>query len=266
MPHTDAHAMRDELWFADADVHKSDVLYYYRRAAEHVVPHVRGRIVAVDWLEDGLDGKCLECPGALGLIGFTRRGALALHTSLCRVDRIDNPDRVVFDLDGDDFEAVRGAAQELRTVLEELGLPSWPMLTGSRGLHVLVPLDRKGTFEQSEAFARGVAAWMASRVPVVVGEAGEGQVGIVIERNAPEGRHVVPYGVRRTGAVAVPVAWEELDKRGVHAKKFDLWTALERLDRHGDPWAGIGRRGRSLKMPLKRLAKRGYELEILAAK
>lgn len=153
-----------------------------------------------------------------------------MHRWLSKADRPYNPDRLVFDLDpaDEDFETVRQAARRLHRLLEELALPSLPMTTGSRGLHVIVPLDRTASFADVHGFARDLAEELASRHPEELTTAPrkaarKGRLYLDVQRNGYAQTAVAPYAVRaRAGApVAAPMAWDELDDPELGARK---WT------------------------------------------
>jgi bifunctional non-homologous end joining protein LigD len=184
------------------------------------------------------------------------QGCITLHISQSRVDRPTHPDRLVIDLDPeeDDFGPVQGGAREVRAALDETGLPSWVMTTGSRGLHVVVPLDRTAHTDAVRGFASGIAELVVRRHPdrfttEFHKEKRDGRVYVDILRNGYAQTAVAPYSVRpRPGApVATPITWEELDGADMRPDRFDIRSVLDRLDT--DPWPGIRRRARSLKGP-----------------
>ncbi|MBT2405235.1 hypothetical protein J7I97_22750 [Streptomyces sp. ISL-87] len=181
------------------------------------------------------------------------------HRWLSRADRPDHPDRLVFDLDppGDDFTAVREAARWTHELLEELELPSLLMTTGSRGVHVVVPLDRRMPFDEVRAFARDAAELLAARHDHLTTEARKnarrGRLYLDVQRNAYAQTAVAPYAVRaRPGApVAAPVRWADLDDPDLTAWRWTLAT-VDRLLKD-DPWQDAPR-GRSLHSAGRRLA------------
>ncbi|MFI9250282.1 non-homologous end-joining DNA ligase [Streptomyces sp. NPDC053069] len=214
------------------------------------------------------------CDDTATLLYLADQACLTLHRWLARTDRAggaDHPDRLVFDLDpppapegpggtpGDDFARVREAAGWLRELLEELGLPAAPMTTGSRGLHLVVPLNGRHDFDEVRRFARDVAELAASRHPDRLTTAARKQdrgdrLYLDVQRNAYAQTAVAPYTVRaRPGApVAVPLAWEQLDDPGLDARR---WTIADALDQaRTDPWAGLASRGRGLGPARRRLA------------
>jgi bifunctional non-homologous end joining protein LigD len=196
--------------------------------------------------------------------------AVEPHVWLARVDRPDNPDLLVFDLDppGNDFEASRKGAELVREVLAELGLVPFLKTTGGRGLHVVCALDRRADFDAVRAFARGVAELLASRHADRMTTEGRkqkrrGRLFLDTMRNAYAQTVVAPYAVRaRPGApVATPIAWAELHRRGFDPQRLSLRTVPDRLDRIGDPWTGLRRSARSLRAAERRLAELGADGE-----
>ncbi|GAA3150343.1 hypothetical protein GCM10017687_79890 [Streptomyces echinatus] len=133
------------------------------------------------------------------------------------------------------------------------------MTTGSRGLHLVVPLDGRQDFDEVRAFALDVAGFAAARHPDRLTTAARRQdrgdrLYLDVQRNAYAQTAVAPYAVRvRPGApVAVPLTWEQVDDPGVDARRWTLSDAVDPA-RTG-PWAGVPSRGRSLKGPRSRLA------------
>ncbi|MEU2711832.1 non-homologous end-joining DNA ligase [Streptomyces sp. NPDC007205] len=271
---------------------KGDLADYYRSVAPYLLPHLRGRPLMLERYPDGVDGQRflqkntpehypdwieraevakeggtvthVVCGDTATLLYLADQACLTLHRWLSRTDRAggaDHPDRLVFDLDppGDDFRRVREAAGWLRELLEELGLPAAPMTTGSRGLHLVVPLNGRHDFDDVREFAHEVAGCAESRHPDRLTTAARKQdrgdrLYLDVQRNAYAQTAVAPYTVRaRPGApVAVPLAWEQLDDPGLDARR---WTIADALDQaRTDPWAGLPNRGRGLGPARRRLA------------
>jgi bifunctional non-homologous end joining protein LigD len=185
-------------------------------------------------------------------------------------DQLHRPDMLIFDLDPPDaahFEAVRTAALRLREILEDdLGLAAFVKTTGSKGLHVQVPLNGREEFDPVREFARQVAEVLAAAEPDLVTveqrrDARHGRVYADIMRNAYAQTAVAAYSVRaRPGApVATPVSWEEVADPGLAADSFTLRTMPDRLaqlSKAGDPWAGMSRHRQGLTRPRRLLARR----------
>ncbi|WP_225826101.1 non-homologous end-joining DNA ligase [Streptomyces naphthomycinicus] len=214
------------------------------------------------------------CDDTATLLFLADQACLTLHRWLSRTDRahgLDHPDRLVFDLDpppvpegaggtpGDDFAVVRQAAGRLRELLDELGLPAAPMTTGSRGLHLVVPLDGRHDVDEVRAFARDVAELAVARHPDRLTTAARKQdrgdrLYLDVQRNAYAQTAVAPFTVRALpGApVAVPVAWKQLDEPGLDARRWTVENAVEQA--RTEPWAGLPARGHGLGPARRRLA------------
>jgi bifunctional non-homologous end joining protein LigD len=167
----------------------------------------------------------------------------------------------VVDLDpsGDDFASVRRAALQCRGLLEDLELVPVVKTTGSRGLHVIVPLREDEGFDAVRDFARRLARALARRAPRALTTEQRkarrgGRLYLDVGRNAYAQTVVAPYGVRaRPGApVATPLDWSELSDGRLHARSFTLASMPRRLD-EADPWSGWRRHARSLDAARKRL-------------
>jgi bifunctional non-homologous end joining protein LigD len=199
---------------------------------------------------------------AATLTWLADQACITPHTLLSRADRLDRPDRLIFDLDppGDAPAAVRTSALLMRDLLEDLGLSPFVMATGSKGAHVVVALDRAAGFDETRRFARDVAGVLAARHPKALTvetrrAKRDGRVYLDIQRNGYAQSAVAPYAVRpiRGAPVAVPLRWEEVEDRRFDPRRHTLRTTPERARREGDPWSGMARRGRSLREPSRRL-------------
>jgi bifunctional non-homologous end joining protein LigD len=190
-----------------------------------------------------------------GLVYLANQGVLTLHGWSSRVPDVQVPDEVIFDLDpaGDDFEAVRRAAKLVRKVLDELGVESYPMTSGSKGIHVVVPLDGSASFDEAKEFAGEVRRELVERDPKRLTGAfyksqRRGKLYVDIGRTARGHTAVVPYSVRaRPGApVAAPLDWDEVGDAKLHARRWTIRNLFRRLARRDDPWAHIWERGQAL--------------------
>jgi bifunctional non-homologous end joining protein LigD len=173
---------------------------------------------------------------------------MEFHIWGARLDRLEQPDRLVFDLDPDeglDFSDVKRAAFDMRDRLDEIGLRSVAMVTGGKGVHVIVPLVRKAEWPQAKAFAKGVASQMAEEEPArfvstMAKARRKGRIFIDWLRNERGATAVAPYSTRaREGApVATPVGWDEL--AGLKAANtFHISDMPARLEA-SDPWDDAG--------------------------
>jgi len=289
----------DKVFFPRDGITKADLAAYYEEIAGTMLPHVRDRAVVMHRFPDGIrhEGfiqkdvpeyfpewiKTVTVKKARGsvthvvvdnpatLVYLADQACITPHVWLSRIDRPDHPDRLIFDLDpsGRTLEPVVAAARALRKVLEAIDLVPYLMTTGSRGLHVVVPLDRSADFDTARALARRLAASIADESPdrFTIEQRKEkrrGRVYLDTMRNAYAQTAVAPYAVRALpGApVAAPLEWTELS-RLTNAQPYTIKTIARRLARKGDPWKDIGRRARALHESEQRLD--ALETELVAA-
>jgi len=196
---------------------------------------------------------------AATLVWLANQNCITPHAWSSRADRPDRPDRLVFDLDPPDedadehFCAIRAGALELGALLRELGLTPFAMTSGSRGLHVVAPLRRRAHADEAREVAGAIAETVARRRPDELTTAWRkekrgGRVLVDVARNTYAQTTVAPYAVRALpGApVATPLAWEELEARDLHPRRWSLAAVPDRLAERGDPWARIGASARAL--------------------
>jgi bifunctional non-homologous end joining protein LigD len=182
-----------------------------------------------------------------GLVAAAQMGVLELHIWGSRVDRVEQPDRMVFDLDPDEglaFSKVKDAARELKDRLTGLGLQSFPMATGGKGIHVVVPLQRKHGWDEHRAFAEAIARLMAEESPEryvanMSKAKRRGKIFVDYLRNQRGSTAIAPYSTRaRAGAfVALPISWKALGAlKDAHPATVAM--AAKKSARSGDPWVG----------------------------
>ncbi|HEX3473583.1 MAG TPA: hypothetical protein VHT91_01005, partial [Kofleriaceae bacterium] len=185
---------------------------------------------------------------AAGVVYLANQGAIELHVWTSRKDALHRPDLLVFDLDPPEgrFDLARCAAQLVRTVLEQLGLPAFVKLTGGKGLHVVAPLDDDAGFEEVGELAVRIGALLCRRHPELLTmefykKDRRGRLFVDVMRNAIGATLVAPYSLRgRPGApVSAPIAWSELDDPALCADGVRLRDLRARLDRRGDPWHAL---------------------------
>jgi bifunctional non-homologous end joining protein LigD len=153
-----------------------------------------------------------------------------------------------------------GPSRALREVLDTVGLVPFVMTTGSRGLHVVAPLDRSADFETARAFARDLADLLAQRQPGRLTTAMRkskrgGRLFLNYLRNSYEQNSVAPETVRaKPGApIATPLNWDELDDGDLRSQTYAIDNIFRRLGQKADPWRGMLRHARSLERPRERL-------------
>jgi bifunctional non-homologous end joining protein LigD len=288
-----------KVLFPGDGITKGDLVAYYQAVAGAMLPLLRDRPVSMTRFPDGItkngivqknvpryfpdwitrvrirkEGGSLQqvvCDKPATIVYLANQACIELHAFLSRLDHIDEPDQLIFDLDppdADRFGDVRVCALRLRELLTgELGLPTFVKTTGGKGLHIHVPLNAREEFGAVREFAREAAELLAARNPdLLTTEQRKDKRGpriyADIMRNAYAQLAVAPYSVRaRPGApVATPLSWDELDDEGLRPGQFTLRTVPDRIrgtGRTGGPWAGMARRRPGLaraRESLRRLA------------
>lgn len=287
--HSVAISRADKVLFPDDNITKGDIINYYRRIATRMLPLIRGHPVVMQRFPDGLYREGfyqketpeyfpdwitrvtvekerghithVVCENAATLVYLANQACITPHLWLSRKDKLQFPDRMIFDLDPEkDFKSACITALRLRKLLQETGLQALLMTTGSRGLHVVVPLDRKNDFETVRSFAQDAARILVKHYPDQLTteqrlNKREGRLFIDTLRNAYAQTAVAPYALRaKPGApVATPVRWNEMTKKDFSAQKYTIKNIFRRLESQGDPWPGAFRRGQSLGRPRRRL-------------
>jgi bifunctional non-homologous end joining protein LigD len=260
---------RERVIFPGDDLTKGDLADYYLAAAPIILPWLANRPISLVRCPQGRARQCffqkhdagsfgehvhhvdvrekdgsvepyLYIDDADGMMACVQMGTIEFHGWGSLVADIEKPDRLVFDLDPDeglDFETVKKAAADLKEHLADLGLTSWPMLSGGKGVHVVVPLVPGAEWPEAksfcERFARALSEAEPDRFTANLKKVNrKGKIFIDYLRNQRGATAVLPYVARaREGApVAAPVTWTEL--RDIDsAKHFSIRDAAELLDR-----------------------------------
>jgi bifunctional non-homologous end joining protein LigD len=268
----------DKVLFPEREVTKGELVAYYRKVTDAILPHLKDRPVTLQRFPSGIAKggffqkeagehfpewiRRAELPKEGGAVRYTmiddeaglaylaNQGAVTLHVSLSRVDRPDHPDRLIFDLDpGEaDFAMVQRAAGLLRDAFGRLDVPAFVQVTGSSGLHVAAALDRSAAFDEVRDVARAMAEKLARQhADLLTVEQRKdkrgGRVFLDYLRNAYGQTHVCPYSVRaKPGApVAAPLDWEEALKEGAGPQDQTVRSMPRRLGQKADPWRDIDR-------------------------
>jgi DNA ligase D len=265
----------EKVLYPEQGTTKRDIAEYYLAVSDHILPHVARRPITLVRCPTGRQKKCFyqrhagsgvppelgeveisgfEESGAYlfikdvkGLIALVQMGVLEIHPWGARADKPHRPERMIFDLDpgeGLAFADVATAAREVRGALERLGLVSFLKTTGGKGLHVVVPLDRRHEWSEVKAFAKKTAEALAADAPAryltrISKAERRGRIFIDYLRNDPTSTAVAPYSTRaRAGApVATPITWDELSPT-LDPAAFNIATVP---GRRKDPWAEIGK-------------------------
>ena len=282
----------DKPFWPDEGITKGELLAYYRDVSKALVPHLRKRPFTMKRYPDGWQGKSFfqkQAPShipdwietaafpastregekkvidyalvddELALLWMVNMGCIDMHTWASRADRPERPDWVMFDLDpseGATFEDVVEVALLVRETLDVLGLESVPKTSGSRGIHVLVPIARRHAFDEVREFAGIVAGALARAHPGLVTtewtRAKRRGVLVDANQNGPGKTTASVYSVRpRAGApVSTPLRWDEVVS-GLDIQSFTMDVVLERVRRDGDLFARVLDGGQSLGAALR---------------
>lgn len=280
----------EKLLFPEDGITKGELIEYYNQIAEVMLPHIKNRPInmyrfhgditrpgfyqqriparAPGWVEritvkrtEGATTYIL-CNSPATLIYLANMNCITPHVWLSQADRLDNPDQMIFDLDptSDDFEPVRRGARLIKEILDGLGLRSFLKTSGSRGLHVVIPLDRSEQYETVRKTAQDIAAILTGREPEIFTteqriQKRRNRLFIDTLRNAYAHTIVAPYAVRaKKGApVATPIFWEELEEPDLNAQRYNIHNIFHRLEKTGDPWKEMMRQKQSLKEARQKL-------------
>ncbi|AVO41146.1 DNA ligase D [Simplicispira suum] len=269
---------------------KRDLARYYATVAPLMLEHLAGRPVAlvrapqgvgketffqkhgdaerlpgIEALDPQLDpghGPLLEVVSAVGLLSAAQMNVIEFHTWNARADRIERPDRITFDLDpgeGVAWPQIQEAAELVRVLLRELGLPAFLKTSGGKGLHVVVPLKRLRDWDSTKDFSQAVVQHLARAIPQrFVGKSGPrnrvGKIFVDYLRNGRGATTVSAWSARaRPGlGVSVPVAWSELPSiaSGAH---WTVATIEDRLRLGNGPWTGYDKAASALGEAMARL-------------
>jgi bifunctional non-homologous end joining protein LigD len=199
---------------------------------------------------------------ARSLQWVANQNTITQHVWTSRLPELFYPDICVFDLDPstDDRASVRAAAIGLRDLLEKLGLPSWVKTTGSKGFHIVVPLDGKTDMGKVARFANDVGTFFTTLAPEALTQEFSkadraGRIYVDTGRNGYSATFAAPYTVRakRGAPVSAPCTWTEIERGDVDPGTFTLLNMAERIAKVGDVWADMKKRARSLKGPIDKL-------------
>jgi bifunctional non-homologous end joining protein LigD len=280
----------DKLLFPAEGISKGELAAYYEAVANVMLPHLRGRPVTLERFPAGIEkkgfmqkdvskgfpewltrvevpkkGGSLHAPlidDARSLSWLANQNCITPHVWSSRHPTLHAPDLCLFDLDPseEDPEALRASALAVRDLLAELGLPSWVKTSGSKGFHIVVPLDGQSGFDTAWRFAHGVGAVLVKRHPERLTQEflkaeRAGRILVDTGRNGYGATFAATYAVRaRPGApISAPCSWQELEAGGAGPRSFVLRAMAERIERVGDLWAELHARGQSLSAPLTRL-------------
>jgi bifunctional non-homologous end joining protein LigD len=287
----------DKVLFPDDGITKGELAGYYEAIAPLLLPHINARPVTMErypagighkgfWQKDVSRGfpawlERVAVPKKDGtvhhplitdvrsLLWVANQNTITPHVWISRAPDLYHPDVCVFDLDPsreDRPEVLRAVTLALRDFLDELGLPSWVKTSGSKGFHIVVPVDGSATTADVARFAHRVGARLVARDPDRLTQEFSkadraGRILVDTGRNGYSATFAAAYAVRaKPGApVSAPCTWDEIERGEVAPRTFTVRTMADRVAQVGDIWSDMKRRARSLRRPLERILKMGGE-------
>jgi bifunctional non-homologous end joining protein LigD len=273
----------EKVLFPADGITKADLAEYHEAVAPLMVPYLRGRPITMERYPAGIDKpgfiqkdvskgfpawlERVEVPKKGGtsfyplvndgrsLLWTVNQNSITPHVWTSRLPHLERPDLCVFDLDParDEPEPLRRAALDVRALLEELGLASWVKTSGSKGFHIVVPLDAETEFDAVWEFTHGCGAVLVKRHPTeltqefIKADRG-GRILVDTGRNGYGATFAAVYAVRpKAGApVSAPCTWSEIEKGVVGPRTFTLRSMAERIASVGDLWADMQAHPQSL--------------------
>ena len=281
----------EKILFPGDGISKGELASYYEAIAPLMLPHIRGRPVTMERYPAGIGAKGfmhknvskgfpewlerVEVPKKNGtvrhpivrdtrsLLWLANQNCITPHVWPSRAPSLFRPDICVFDLDpskDDEPDVLRAAALSIRALLADVGLTSWVKTTGSKGFHIVVPLDGEAGFGDVSRFADAVARILIARSPETLTQEFSkvdraGRILVDTGRNHYSATFAAAYAVRpKPGApVSAPCTWEEIERGDVGPRTFTLRSMADRVAAVGDLWSDMRRRGYSLRRPIDRL-------------
>lgn len=260
-----------KLIFKNPNITKLDIVKYYNKVANYMLPYLDKRIISVIRCPDGVNGdkffkKHLEninkgigkiilnndknnkedyyyIKNAEGLISEVQMNSYEFHTWGSKINSLEHPDIMVFDLDPDellDIEKLREGVKDLKSILDDLNLKSYLKTSGGKGFHIVVPIHNKMTWRKFRKTARDIAILMEVKWPDkytsnIRKNKRKGKIFIDWVRNTRSSTSVAPYSIRLRDkcAISMPIKWSELDK--VRPDEITIDMALKRIKRK-NPW------------------------------
>jgi bifunctional non-homologous end joining protein LigD len=284
----------DKVYWPDDGYTKGDLIKYYYEIAKYILPYLKARPLIMKRYPNGIKGPYFhqhdvhEAPAFVRtatldveeghtvdyiiggdlptLLYMANLGAIERHPWHSRVQSLARPDWFVFDLDpgqGVEFKTICTLAVHVRDLLTELGLNSYAKTSGSRGLHIYVPVKPVYTYEQIAEFAEQVATLVARAQPEIatveraLKKRRRGQIYVDHMQNARGKSVVAPYSVRpRAGAcVSAPLTWREVEQRRITPQTFTIKNMLRRVGAQGDLFKPVLTRGQKLERAMKAVAR-----------
>jgi bifunctional non-homologous end joining protein LigD len=266
----------DKCFYPQVNVTKGQVVEYYIKMAPKILPVIANRPLVLTRYPDGVDGHKMAffeknapqgtpewvkteaiyspstkrnvdyivCNDLDTLIWLANLAALEIHMPFSTIKNLDKPDLLFFDVDPEPPATLSDAAEVallLKDKLCGMGLIPFIKTSGKKGLHVVIPIASRYSFEEARAFVHQIGIELAKENDIVVSEFKDtkkpGKVFADYLQNSPMRTMVIPYSLRPTpdATVSAPLEWHEV-KRGLNPSNYDIFSVMERK---GDPWRGV---------------------------
>jgi bifunctional non-homologous end joining protein LigD len=283
----------NKIYYPKKKVTKRDIVNYYYLVAPYMLPYMMDRPQTLIRYPNGIDGESfyqkdvtgkvpgwvqqfpyssdrggnrnfLVCTDEASLLLIASLGGLEMHPWSSRVQKPDNPDWCIIDLDPAEkttFEQVIIAAQTTKGVLDAIDVPAYCKTSGATGIHIYIPLGAKYTYEQSKEFGRVLVKIVQSKIPSFTSieriiENRKGKLYLDFLQNRPQATLAAPYSLRPKpdATVSMPLHWDEVTK-GLKMKDFTIFNAIGRIKEHGDIFSGVLGKGINLKKTTRNIEK-----------
>jgi bifunctional non-homologous end joining protein LigD len=264
-----------KVYWPEEGYTKRDMFNYYYQIAEFILPYLKDRPLSLNRFPNGINGKSFYQKDVKGkspdwvrtfpyttsdgedkeflvgddeatLLWMVSLGCIEMNPWFSRTSQPDNPDYCVIDLDPDknSFEQVIQAAQEVKKVLDAIGVPGYVKTSGSTGIHIYIPLGAKYTYDQSQMFAKMIVTVVHGRLPDFTSLERQiknrgGKMYLDFLQNRPGATIACPYSLRPkpSASVSMPLHWDEV-KNGLKMKDFTIRNAAGRARSEGDFFKG----------------------------
>lgn len=277
----------DKILFSQSHISKSEIITYYERIAPYMLPFIYDHPIAMNRFPDGINQegfyqkdagsyfpswiktvaikskqdahitRYVLCNNPATLVYLANQATITIHTWLSAVGTLHYPSRMVFDLDPVDIKnpwpLLIETAHALKKELETHGLIPFIMTTGSKGLHVVVPLTPTTPFSKVKKFTKYIAAQVCAQKPTVLTidirkKNREQKIFIDTLRNQWAQLAVAPYSLRarEKAPIATPLSWSELNKPEMGPQRFTIHNIFTRLGRTKNPWHDFFNSARAL--------------------
>ncbi|KTD10977.1 putative ATP-dependent DNA ligase YkoU [Legionella gratiana] len=275
----------DKLLYPDDEISKKEVVEYFYKISEYLLPFVQKRPITLKRYPDGITQEgfynkhrpdyfpdfieefivpTIQNDSEMKMTGISSKKALVylagqdvleLHSSLSTISSIEKPDQIIFDFDpqDNDFKKVREVAFALKKLLDEYGITTFVKTTGSHGLHVHMPLKAHHKFDRIKEISRKIAKKLHKQYPKITtleqrkNKRGN-KVFIDFLRNDYAMTAITPYSLRalKGAPVATPLEWEELNDSSLNPQSYHLKNIFLRLGKKENPWKNFNQYNRHI--------------------